>query len=484
MDSLVRTQAISKTYGGVRALDAVDFELAPGEIHALIGENGAGKSTLVKIITGAVRADSGSLEIAGQSITEHTPAHAKELGVAAIYQHPALFAELSVEENIALALERSTAFTRIDWTERRRIATELLARVGADISPQTEVGALTGPQRQLVEIARALGADARILILDEPTAALTHRETEKLFRVLRDLRTKGVGLIYISHRLEELREIADRVTVLRDGRLAGRHSMSEVDQPALIRLMAGRDLSQVFPKREVPIGDVVLETRTLTVRAGEIVGLAGLIGAGRTELAESIFGLAPGASIRIGGESVTLTSPRDAIARGIAYVPEDRQRNGVIPDMPVSQNISLADLASVSSNGFLDTTRERATAAALISKLEIKTPSPDAEVATLSGGNQQKVAIARWLHTKPRLLILDEPTQGIDVGAKAEVHRQMVELAADGVAILMISSELPEILGMSDRIAVMSKGRIAGILDRSAATQEKILALALGGSNS
>jgi len=472
MDRLVRAQAVSKTYGGVRALDAIDFELAPGEIHAFIGENGAGKSTLVKIITGAVRADSGSLEIAGQSIAEHTPARAKELGVAAIYQHPALFAELSVEENIALALERSTAFARINWSERRRVATELLDRVGADISPQTEAGALTGPQRQLVEIARALGADARILILDEPTASLTHRETEKLFRVLRDLRSKGVGLIYISHRLEELREIADRVTVLRDGRLAGRHLLSEVDQPALIRLMAGRDLSQVFPKREVPIGDVVLETGGLTVRAGEIVGLAGLIGAGRTELAESIFGLTPGGA----------QSPREAIAKGIAYVPEDRQRNGVIPEMPVSHNISLADLGSVSSNGFLDAARERNIAAAFISKLEIKTPSPDAEVATLSGGNQQKVAIARWLHTKPKLLILDEPTQGIDVGAKAEVHRQMVELAADGVAILMISSELPEILGMSDRIAVMSKGRIAGILDRAEATQEKVLALAIGGS--
>ncbi len=487
MDVLVRAQAISKSYGGVRALDAVDFELAPCEIHALIGENGAGKSTLVKIITGAVEADSGSLEIAGEPVSDHTPARAKELGVAAIYQHPALFAELSVEENIALALERTSAFARVNWTRRRRIARELLDRVGAEIAPQTEAGVLTGPQRQLVEIARALGSDARILILDEPTASLTHRETEKLFRVLRDLRAKGAGLIYISHRLEELREIADRVTVLRDGRLAGRRTMAEVDQPALIRLMAGRDLSQVFPKREVPIGDVVLqiedlEAGSLTVRAGEIVGLAGLIGAGRTELAESLFGLAPGASIRIAGESISIDSPRDAIHRGIAYVPEDRQRNGVIPEMPVAHNISLADLASVSSNGFLDSARERSIATAFISKLEIKTPSPDAEVETLSGGNQQKVAIARWLHTEPRLLILDEPTQGIDVGAKAEIHRQMVELAESGVAILMISSELPEILGMSDRVFVMAKGRIAGVLTRAEATQEKILTLALGGS--
>jgi rhamnose transport system ATP-binding protein len=484
MDILVRASGISKAYGGVHALRGVRFELAAGEIHALIGENGAGKSTLVKIITGAIAADAGTLEIAGEQITEHSPARAKQLGVAAIYQHPALFSELSVEENIALALEPGgTTWKRVDWKERRRVARALLDRVGAEISPQTEAGALTGPQRQLVEIARALGAEARILILDEPTASLTVRETEKLFRVLRELRAKGAGLIYISHRLEELREIADRVTVLRDGIVAGCQPLSEIDQPALIRLMAGRELSQVFPKREVPIGDVVLEAAGLSVRAGEIVGLAGLIGAGRTELAESIFGLTSHASIRLSDESVSVSSPRDAIHRGIAYVPEDRQRNGVIPEMPVAQNISLADLASVSTNGFLDAARERSVAAEFVTKLEIKTPSPDAQVSTLSGGNQQKVALARWLHTQPRLLILDEPTQGIDVGAKAEIHRQMVELAASGVAILMISSELPEILGMSDRVFVMSKGRVTGVLSRAEATQEKILALALGGTS-
>jgi rhamnose transport system ATP-binding protein len=479
---LVRARGISKSYGGVRALDGVDFDLAAGEVHALIGENGAGKSTLVKIVTGAVLADQGTLEISGVAVDKHSPARARELGVAAIYQHPALFAELTVEENIALAVESGSAWARVDWKARRTRAQELLDQVGAAIAPDTEVGNLTGPERQLVEIARAIGAQARILILDEPTASLTIHETEKLFALIRALRTGGAGLIYISHRLEELPQIADRVTVLRDGRLAGRHTMREVSQPELIRMMAGRELSQVFPKRDVPVGDVVLEAGGLSVRSGEIVGLAGLIGAGRTELAESIFGLAADAGdIRIGGRAVRVESPRDAIANGIAYVPEDRQRNGVIPEMAVAKNISLADLASVSSHGFLDAERERAQAAEFIAKLEIKTSSHDTEVATLSGGNQQKVAIARWLHTRPRVLILDEPTQGIDVGAKAEVHRQMVDLAAAGVAILMISSELPEILGMSDRIAVMSKGRIAGVLSRGEATAERILSLALGG---
>jgi rhamnose transport system ATP-binding protein len=481
MDSLVHLKGISKTYGGVRALEAVDFELAPGEVHALIGENGAGKSTLVKIITGAVQADAGLLEITGQRISGHSPARARELGLAAIYQHPALFPELTVEENIALALERPAAWSRVNWRTRRRRAKDLLDQVGAAIAPEADVASLTGPERQLVEIARAIGADCRILILDEPTASLTVRETEKLFDLIRALRSRGVGLIYISHRLEELPQIAERVTVLRDGKLAGCRPMRDVSQADLIRMMAGRDLSQVFPKREVPIGDVVLEAAGITVRAGEIVGLAGLMGAGRTELAESIFGLADQpADVRLSGSPVRIDSPHDAIANGIAYVPEDRPLNGVIPPMSIAQNISLADLAGVSSRGFLDPARERARAAGFVSGLEIKAPSPDTEVATLSGGNQQKVAIARWLNTKPRVLILDEPTQGVDVGAKSEVHRRMVDLAESGVAILMISSELPEILGMSDRIAVMAKGRVAGVLSRAEATQERILELALG----
>jgi rhamnose transport system ATP-binding protein len=459
---LVRAQGLSKSYGGVRALTGVDFDLHAGEVHALVGENGAGKSTLVKIITGAVAPDSGTLEIRSETVAHHTPANAKRLGIAAIYQHPALFAELSVEENIALAMEQRPAFAKVDWAARRATARKLLERVGAEIEPQTEAGKLSAPQRQLVEIARALGAEARVLILDEPTASLTARETDRLFALIRELRARGAGLIYISHRLEELPQIADLVTALRDGCVAGSAPMTEVDRDALIRMMVGRDVSQIFPKRTAPIGDVLLEAGGLNVRAGEIVGLAGLIGSGRTEFAQSLSHTPDGA-------------PRP----GIGHVPEDRPHLGVIPEMPVAQNITLADIPS--RNGLVDFHRERAIAQEFIARLGIKTSSPDAEVSTLSGGNQQKVAIARWLNTNPRVLILDEPTQGIDVGAKAEVHRQMVDLAASGVAILMISSDLPEILGMSDRIAVMAKGKIAGVLDRNEATEQKVLSMALGG---
>jgi rhamnose transport system ATP-binding protein len=456
---LVSAHSISKSYGGVHALIDVDFELRAGEVHALIGENGAGKSTLVKIITGAVTADRGTLEIGGEPVRDHTPANAKRLGVAAIYQHPALFAELSVEENVALGLERKSVWHRVDWPARRLAARELLDRVGADIAPQTEAGRLSPPQRQLVEIARALGADARVLILDEPTASLTTPETERLFAVIRDLRARSVGLIYISHRLEELPEIADRVTVLRDGRLAGTERINAVDRASLIRMMAGREISQVFPKRQVPIGEVVLDAGGLKLRAGEIVGLAGLIGSGRTEFAEEIARKTPFAG----------------------HVPEDRQREGVIPEFSVTKNITLANIPS--HRGFVDGAGERLIAQEFINRLDIKTPSPDSEVSTLSGGNQQKVAIARWLNTNPRVLILDEPTQGIDVGAKAEVHRQMVDLAEHGVGILMVSSELPEILGMSDRIAVMCRGKIAGVLTREEATPQRILSMALDGGD-
>ena len=492
--ALLRATNIDKSYAGVHALQGASFELRGGEVHALIGENGAGKSTLIKIVTGAVEPDDGEIELNGKTITHNSPRLAKQLGIAAIYQQPALFPELSVAENIAVGLEESSLWRRVDWQVRRRTASELLARVGARIDPDREAGDLTMPQQQLVEIARALGANAKILIFDEPTASLSEDDTQNLFKVIRELRAQGVGMIYISHRLEELPAIADRVTVLRDGRTIDTRMMSEVNRELLIHLMVGRELSAVFPKKTVTLGEVILELRrlgcsdsgihdvNLSVRAGEIVGIAGLVGGGRTELARTIFGLTPAdqGEILLRGKPLKIENAAQAIECGIAYVPEDRRRHGVILDLPISANITLASLDKFSRLGAMDFRREKEIAADYTRRLSIKTPAIFASVATLSGGNQQKVALSRWLVTKPSVLILDEPTQGIDVGAKSEIHALMTELAGQGVAILMISSELPEILGMSDRIAVMHGGTIVAKLDRAEASQQQILALALG----
>jgi rhamnose transport system ATP-binding protein len=491
---MLKAQSITKSYAGVQALKSASFDLRAGEVHALIGENGAGKSTLIKIITGAVEPDGGDLFLNDQRITANSPQHAHNLGIAAIYQQPALFPELTVAENIAFGLERHGLWQPIDWRKRRQRAEGLLAQVGARISPEALAGELSMPEQQLVEIARALGADAKVLILDEPTASLSEEDTNNLFRVIRELRARGVGMIYISHRLEELPLIADRVTVLRDGNTIETRAMSEVDRQELIRLMVGRELSAVFPKREVSIGEVVLELRNvsseaagvrdvnLTIRAGEIVGLAGLVGAGRTELARTLFGLTPAdaGEILLHGERITIHNPAAAIQHGIAYVPEDRRRHGVVLDLPISHNITLATLDRMANFGALNFQRERELSVEYVNRFAVKTPTTFAPVATLSGGNQQKVALSRWLATEPRVLILDEPTQGIDVGAKSEIHALMCDLAARGMAILMISSELPEVLGMSDRIAVMHAGTIAGVLSREDATQQNVLSLALG----
>jgi rhamnose transport system ATP-binding protein len=493
-DIILSAIEVSKSYAGVHALRNASFELRAGEVHALVGENGAGKSTLIKIITGAVEADSGEINLHGQTIKDNSPRVAKQLGIAAIYQQPTLFPELTVAENIAIGLEHQGLWARIDWRARRQHAAALLARVGAQIEVDTEAGLLTMPQQQLVEIARALGAEAKVLIFDEPTASLSEEDTRNLFNVIRELRDQGVGMIYISHRLEELPVIADRVTVLRDGQTIDTRLMSEVDRQQLIQLMVGRELSAVFPKKKVVLGEVILELHAvgcstagvhdvdLSVRAGEIVGLAGLVGAGRTELARIVFGLTPADSgeIRLHGHRIQIDNPAQAIAAGIAYVPEDRRRHGVILPMAVCPNISLTALDQLTSFGSLDFRREKEIAVDYTRRVGIRTPSIFTPVANLSGGNQQKVALSRGLVTRPSVLILDEPTQGIDVGAKSEIHGLMTQLAAQGTAILMISSELPEILGMSDRAAVMYGGTIFGTLDRAELTQAKILALALG----
>ena len=495
---LLEAKSITKAFAGVQALREVSFDLLEGEVHALVGENGAGKSTLIKIMTGALQADSGTLFISGRPVAHNDPATARSLGIAAIYQQPVLFPHLTVSENIALAFESGSSWRKVNWKERHWRATELLGRIGASIDPYRRVSTLSMPEQQLVEIAKAIGVEARILIMDEPTASLTDREVENLFGVIGLLRGRGVGIIYISHRLDEISSIADRITVLRDGETIGTKRRDDVDRAHLISMIVGRELAAVFPKRSVPIGNVVLELRnvgnrerklhdiSLSLRSGEILGLAGLVGAGRTELAETIFGLTPADSgeVLLQGARVEVSSPAGAIRLGIGYLPEDRRQHGVILNMPVTANTTLATLRAVSRGGLIDAMNERRLAERYVGQLGIKTPSVDADLETLSGGNQQKVALARWLAINPSVLILDEPTQGVDVGSKSEIHRLMMELAEHGVAIIMISSELPEILGMSDRIAVMHAGTIIGVLSREDATQHKILSLALGHTSS
>jgi rhamnose transport system ATP-binding protein len=491
---LIDIQNVSKAFGGARALEDVSLQLQAGEVHALCGENGAGKSTLIKIITGAHAPDTGTIRFDGRVIERLDPGISRAMGIAAIYQQPALFPDLTVAENIGLRLERGGPWRLLRWGQRRKTARALLDRVGAAIPVDEPVRHLTMPQQQLVEIAAALGGQARVLILDEPTASLSDREVDNLFRVIRELRAQGVGMIYISHRMEELGQIADRVTVLRDGRHVATRPMAELNRSELIRLMVGRELSSVFPKIDVKFGPTVLETRglgcrasgvqdvSLSVRSGEILGLAGLVGAGRTELARILFGLTPADSgeILLRGTVARVDTPARAVELGIAYVPEDRRRHGVILEMSVAANATLAVLRKIAHGGLLDFAAERQIADTFIRRFGIKTASMNARVGTLSGGNQQKVALARWLATEPSVIVLDEPTQGVDVGAKAEIHRLMGELARRGLAIIMISSELPEVLGMSDRIAVMHAGRVVGILNREQATQEKVIELALG----
>lgn len=490
---LLQLTSVAKSFGAVRALRGVSFDLRAGEIHALLGENGAGKSTLIKIITGAHRPDDGTLAINGEAVLHLTPAIAHRLGIACIYQQPALFPDLTVAENIGLRLESSGALSRVNWSERRARANALLQKIGAEISADAEVRGLSMPEQQLVEIACAIGSGARIVVMDEPTASLTQKEQHLLFAVARELRQSGAGVIYISHRLEEIFALADRVTVLRDGESVGCNRIEEINETQLIKMMVGREISHIYPESESAAGEVVLELKSvgcsasgvrdvsMQARAGEVLGVAGLVGAGRTELARILFGITPADSgeIFLRGELKRISSPEEAIASGIAYVPEDRRRHGVVLEMSVAANSSLGVLPRFFPSGWMDFGRERALAADYIRDLGIKTSGADAPVASLSGGNQQKVSVARWLATKPRILILDEPTQGVDVGAKSEIHKIIRRLAKEGIAVIMISSDLPEIVGMSDRIAVMRHGTISAILPGKSDAHE-VMAASLG----
>ena len=494
MTPLLQAVGIRKAYGGVRALSDVSLDLQAGEVHALIGENGAGKSTLIKILTGAVNPDGGEIHVQGKRVEALDPHIARLLGISVIYQQPALFPDLTVAENIALARESGRLWTRVNWRERNQHARQLLERAGASIEPQTLVSALSMPEQQLVEIAKALDAEANVVIMDEPTASLGDQDAENLFRIVADLKARGIGIIYISHRFEELFRLADRVTVLRDGQSMGTFPMRDMSHDTLIRLMIGRSMDTVFPPRHCSPGETVLEAKhiscrhrgvhdaSLVLRRGEVVGLAGLVGAGRTQLAETLFGLseADGGTLELRGKPVRITSPRQAVGLGIAYVPEDRRRHGVVMEFPISTNTTLASLRKVSRFGFLDAKAEQAAAEEYRNRFRIKAPSLSTAAGDLSGGNQQKVSLARWLFTDPEVLILDEPTQGIDVGAKSEIYALIGELATRGLAILLISSELPEVLGMSDRVVVMHTGRTVGELDRAEADAHKVLSLALG----
>jgi rhamnose transport system ATP-binding protein len=494
--ALVTAQSIRKSFAGVHALRGVSFDLQPGEVHALVGENGAGKSTLIRVMTGAETPDGGSLSVDGQAVAHMTPATARLLGIAAIYQQPALFPDLTVAENIAIVLEPPRPFARIDWSARRQRAAALLDRLGATLDPDVRAGDLSMPEQQIVEIAKAVGAEARILIMDEPTAALTEADVQSLFNTVRLLRTRGVAIIYISHRLQEVFILADRVTVLRDGHYVGTKPVSETTEDDLVSMMVGRTIDDLFPKLPTEIGKPVLEVRDLwhqpltkgvsmTVRAGEIVGLAGLVGSGRSELAQVIFGMMPADSgeILIDGKSVNIKNPGQAMNLGVAYVPEDRGTQGLIRQMKIRENVSLAILRSLVRGAFVDRRSEKSLAERMIGQLSIRAYSTEQVVNKLSGGNQQKVVVSKWLASKPRVLIMDEPTRGVDVGAKAEIHRLISQLAQQGLAILMISSELPEVLGMSDRILVMRGGRIVAEYSREAANQELVVTAMMSESN-
>ncbi len=492
---LIELREITKQFPGVRALDRVSFAVREGEVHALLGENGAGKSTLIKILTGAYQPDSGTILWNGQPVRFADTRQSQSLGIVAIYQELSLYPDLTVAENIFMGHQPRTRAGLVNWKAMMERARAILHELDADDLDVTQpVRGLSVGNQQRIEIAKALSQNARVLIMDEPTAALTQHDVERLFEIVRRLRERGVAIIYISHRLEEVFLLADRVTVLRDGQVVGETlEVSKTNQAELIRMMVGRTLDTFFPKGAAKVGDVVLEVRDLTrgravrnvsfsLRQGEIVGLAGLIGAGRSELAHVLFGITPADSgqILIDGRPVTIRTPQDAMALGIAYVPEDRKNQGLLTAMSVRENITLAVLRQLLRGVFINPRAEERMAKEFVGALRIRTSSLEQRVNELSGGNQQKVVVAKWLGCKPRVLILDEPTRGIDVGAKAEIHRLMSELAQQGMAILMISSELPEILGMSDRILVIRQGQVVAEFDRAHATQENVIAAAMG----
>jgi len=493
-DTLVEMKKITKTFPGVVALDDVTFECCLGEVHAVVGENGAGKSTLMKILAGVYVPDSGVIVLDGETVRILSPHAAQQLGVSIIYQELNLLPDLNVAQNVFLGRESRGPLGLVNEREQEAKAREVLHRLGVDIDPRERLGRLSVAQQQMVEIAKALSLNAKVVIMDEPSAALGGKDLERLFEVIKALKQQGVAVIYISHRISEVFQIADRVTVFKDGKVVGTCKVSEIDRPKLVRMMIGRSLSETFPQRGKRVGEEVLGIEglcvgdrlkdvNLSVRAGEIVGISGLVGAGRTELAQAIFGTRriDAGAVKLKGKKVSIGDPRRALRYRIGFLTEDRNAEGLVMGQSVKENAALPSLDQRQRWGVVDRKTEHEVVASASESLHLRAPSLGADVENLSGGNRQKVVLAKWLISGPDLLIFDEPSRGIDVGAKAEIWQLMRDLADQGKAVLMISSELPEVIGMSDRVVVMHRGRIVGELAGGTATEEAVMLLATYG---
>ncbi|MDR7239526.1 sugar ABC transporter ATP-binding protein [Neobacillus drentensis] len=494
---VIEMKGISKAFSGNRVLDQVDFQLLRGEIHALMGENGAGKSTLIKILTGIYERDAGRVFIKGNEVHFKNPKEAEQMGIAVIHQELNIIPYLTVYENMFLGKELTVGrFGITRDKEMKKKTKEYLDRLGIEIDPNTEAGNLSVGQQQMIEIARAVAANTEVLIMDEPTAALTDREIEALFKVIASLKKQGVGIVYISHRMEEIFQICDRISVLRDGQFIDSKEVAKTNFDEIVKLMVGRQLGERFPERNTKIGQERFKVENLTskgsfeninfsVHQGEIVGVAGLMGAGRSEIMQAIFGYRSldGGKMFIDGKEVTIKSPYAAIKAGIAFVTEDRKSQGLILDLSVRENLSITTLDKISNKSLISTKTEVSLVDEMIEKLHVKTSGREISVKSLSGGNQQKIVIGKWLGIDPKILILDEPTRGVDVGAKKEIYQLMNDLTKQGVSIIMVSSELPEILGMSDRVLVIHEGKLANVLNKSEATQENIMQSATGGNH-
>ena len=491
-DVILEIKNVSKAFPGTQALDGVSLSVRRGEVHAILGENGAGKSTLMLILAGVHRKDSGEIWLEGRPVEIHDPHHAQTLGIAMVHQDLSLAPPLSVAENMFANRQPVNSLGMIDYSRLYEQTRQALAQFEIDIDPRRAVRDLSVAYQQVVEIATALSRNAKVLILDEPTSALTEHETAILFRIIRQLCQQGVTVLYISHKLSEIMDIADRFTVLRDGKVVGTLNTRDATQDDIVRMMVGRELGQYYPDAGRPTDECLFEVRNLTGRnfrdvsfrlyRGEVLGMAGLAGAGRTDLARAIFGAEPlySGDVFLHGQKIVIHSPAGAVRLGIGYVPEDRKEAGLFLSLTVRENTVAASLRQFSNSVFMDHRRVQAAVSDIVHNLDIKTPSLEQQVMNLSGGNQQKVMLAKWLVIKPKVLIVDEPTRGVDVGVKADVHRLLRDLANQGVGVIMISSELPEVLGMSDRVLVMREGRLVGEVPRAEATEERVMAYAAG----